>query len=84
MTKTCTKSRAHRRDRRRKLRAWQQQQIQPVGFTIAETCAAGGFGRTKAYEAIAAGRLKARKLGRRTIILSDDLRDFLQALPTAK
>jgi excisionase family DNA binding protein len=58
--------------------------IKRMSLSIAETCAAGGFGRSTAYEAIADGRLTARKLGRRTLILADDLRDFLQALPTAK
>ena len=31
------------------------------------------FGRTKAYTEIAAGRLRAIKLGRRTLILADNL-----------
>jgi hypothetical protein len=33
------------------------------------------------YREIAAGRLIARKQGRRTIILDDDLRTFLASLP---
>jgi excisionase family DNA binding protein len=55
--------------------------IQREGLSIAEACAAAGIGRTKLYEAIADGRLKARKLGKRTLILRDDLRQFLAALP---
>jgi excisionase family DNA binding protein len=62
----------------------QGRSIKRLSLSIAETCAAGGFGRTTAYEAIADGRLKARKLGRRTLVLADDLRDFLRTLPTAR
>jgi excisionase family DNA binding protein len=57
--------------------------IQREGFSIAEACAAAGIGRTKLYQAIADGSLKARKLGKRTLILRDDLYQFLAALPTA-
>jgi len=39
-----------------------------------------GFGRTKLYQAINAGALKARKFGKRTIILKDDLEAFLMGL----
>lgn len=57
--------------------------IQREGLSIAEASAAAGIGRTKLYEAIADGRLMARKLGKRTLILRDDLRQFLAALPPA-
>jgi excisionase family DNA binding protein len=50
-------------------------------LSISEVCNATNLGRTKVYEAIAQGRLKARKYGKRTIILTDDLRAFLTALP---
>lgn len=38
-------------------------------------------GRTKIFEEIKEGRLKARKFGRRTIILRDDLLTWLNDLP---
>jgi len=41
------------------------------------------FGRTKAYQEIAAGRLRAVKLGTRTLILADELRRYLASLPAA-
>jgi hypothetical protein len=44
-------------------------------------CKGYGIGRTKAYEEINAGRLKARKAGRRTIITADDAEDWLSRLP---
>jgi Helix-turn-helix domain len=42
------------------------------------------LGRTKAWEEIAAGRLRARKIGRRTVVLAEDLRDYLASLPEAR
>jgi excisionase family DNA binding protein len=53
-----------------------------VAYSIAETMALSGVGRDTLYKAIHAGRLRARKLGRRTVILDNDLRAFLEALPT--
>jgi hypothetical protein len=41
------------------------------------------FGRTKAYEEHAAGRLTLRKLGGRTVVLADELKAYLDALPKA-
>jgi excisionase family DNA binding protein len=63
-----------------------QQKYEPVlreALSIAEVCNATNLGRTKVYEAIASGRLKAKKFGKRTVILTDDLRAFLAALPSA-
>jgi excisionase family DNA binding protein len=57
------------------------QPVEREGLSIAEACAVAGIGRTKIYEAIAEGSLKARKCGKRTLILRDELRDFLAALP---
>jgi excisionase family DNA binding protein len=61
-----------------------QQKYEPVlreALSIGEVCNATNLGRTKVYEAIAQGRLKARKYGKRTLVLMDDLRAFLSALP---
>jgi hypothetical protein len=41
------------------------------------------LGRTKAFAEIAAGKLVAHKIGRRTIVMASDLADYLAALPTA-
>jgi excisionase family DNA binding protein len=38
-------------------------------------------GKTKVYEEINDGRLKARKLGRKTVVLGDDLREYIEELP---
>lgn len=57
------------------------QELQREGLSILEACQVAGFGRTKIYEAIGAGTLKARKFGKRTIILRSDLQAFLANLP---
>jgi excisionase family DNA binding protein len=45
-------------------------------LSISEVCNATNLGRTKIFEAIASGQLKARKFGRRTVVLTGDLRVF--------
>jgi excisionase family DNA binding protein len=52
-----------------------------IAHSIAEVCAHTGLGRDTIYAAIRAGKLTARKLGRRTLITDDDLRRFLDGLP---
>jgi excisionase family DNA binding protein len=58
--------------------------LQREGLSILEACRIAGIGRTKIYEAIAGRRLKARKLGKRTIVLRSDLQEFLAALPVVE
>ena len=53
------------------------------GLTVDEACYTGGFGRSRFYEAVAAGQLAVRKFGKRTIVLREDLDRFLDALPVA-
>jgi excisionase family DNA binding protein len=50
-------------------------------YSLAEACSIANIGRTKAYADIDAGKLKARKNGRRTQILADDLREYVASLP---
>ena len=50
-------------------------------FTIPDFCRAYGIGRTRTYAEIAAGRLLARKVGRRTLILKRDADAWLNSLP---
>ncbi|RWD62554.1 MAG: helix-turn-helix domain-containing protein [Mesorhizobium sp.] len=54
---------------------------QKIGLTIEEAVDRSGIGRTKIFQAIKDGKLTARKAGRRTIILSEDLSNFLKSLP---
>lgn len=53
----------------------------PAAISIDDFCRAYGIGRTKVYEEIGAGRLAARKVGSRTIILREDARAWLDSLP---
>jgi excisionase family DNA binding protein len=53
-----------------------------LAYSIAEACARSGIGRTAIYNMINAGQLTARKRGRRTLILVDDLRRCLESLPS--
>lgn len=52
-----------------------------LSLSIEETRIASGLGRTKLYALINSGELKARKIGKRTVILKDDLDAFLKNLP---
>ena len=52
-----------------------------LAFTIAEAVEAGAGSRTMIYEAIKNGTLRARKRGKRTVLLADDLAEYLESLP---
>jgi excisionase family DNA binding protein len=52
-----------------------------VAYSIVEVCALTGLCRDTVYGAIRAGRLTARKLGRRTLVTECDLRCFIDELP---
>lgn len=43
--------------------------MEPVTTSVDDAAKALGIGRTKLYELVAEGRLKALKIGRRTLIL---------------
>jgi len=49
--------------------------------SVEDFAIATSIGRTTVYAEIAAGRLKARKVGKRTLILDEDGRAFLASLP---
>lgn len=49
-----------------------------LALTINQVCAATGLGRTKIYALIESGQLKARKIGRRTLVLRKDIERFLE------
>ena len=50
-------------------------------MSIRTFCKTYDIGRTSTYTEIKAGRLKVRKLGRRTIITADDAEEWLSRLP---
>jgi excisionase family DNA binding protein len=59
------------------------QYLTPMAFTIEEAGVVSRVGRNSLYSAVETGALRARKIGRKTLILRDDLRAWLEALPTA-
>lgn len=50
-------------------------------YKIRELKEMGGPGHAKAYEDIRAGRLRAVKMGRSTLVLADDFNRYLASLP---
>ena len=53
----------------------------PLALGIFEAARAAGVSRSTIFEEIKVGRLKARKAGRRTLILHEDLAAWLASLP---
>ena len=59
----------------------QERRARPRAMNINEFCARYNVGRTLAYDEISGGRLRARKVGTRTLIVEDDAEDWLRSLP---
>lgn len=55
--------------------------LEPIAVSIAQACYISGLSRPTLYRCIAAGQLPARKLGARTLIIVEELRNFLSNLP---
>jgi excisionase family DNA binding protein len=51
--------------------------LSKLAYSIAEACEASSLGRTTIYSHIAAGRLRVRRVGGRTIIPAENLRAFI-------
>jgi len=55
-----------------------------LAHSVPEACSMTHTGRTSLYEAIRSGALRAVKRGRRTLILADDLRRWVETLPSVE
>jgi excisionase family DNA binding protein len=53
-----------------------------IAFTINEAARVSGLSRSLLYIAIGSGALRARKCGRRTLVLARDLSAWIERLPT--
>jgi len=51
-----------------------------IGYSIREACQASSLGRTTLYAHIAAGRLRAVRIGGRTIIPAESLHALVQGV----
>jgi excisionase family DNA binding protein len=57
------------------------QKLERLLYTTAEAQAVIGCGTTRLYELLAAGKLRARRLGHRTMIEAESLRELVDCLP---
>jgi excisionase family DNA binding protein len=58
--------------------------LMEIAISIIEAARRAGVGRSSVYEAIGRGDLKIRKNGRRSLVLVDDLKAWVSAMPEAK
>ena len=52
-----------------------------LAYTIPEACKAGAASRSAIYRAVKCGDLTLRKRGKRSFILAEELRRWLNAMP---
>lgn len=54
----------------------------PIGRSVNDICDVEPFGKTTIRRAIREGALRARRCGRKVIILEDDFQEWVRSLPT--
>ena len=57
--------------------------MQKSALTVRDVAREGAMSERQVYRLLKDGRLKARKLGRKTLIMSEDFRALLDSLPAA-
>lgn len=55
--------------------------MEKLAYSTKEAAEAAGIGKTTLFAALAAGVLKSRKVGRKRVILREDLMAWLLGLP---
>tara|TARA_R110002124_G_scaffold109501_5_gene262314 strand:- start:1555 stop:1755 length:201 start_codon:yes stop_codon:yes gene_type:complete len=53
----------------------------PYAHPVADACYLLGIKSSKLYDEIAKGRIRAKKIGSRTVVLDDSIREYLAAQP---
>ena len=56
----------------------------PYSATVDEAARLSGLSKSTLYELMSAGKIEAKKLGRRTLIVMDGVRKHVDGLPPAK
>lgn len=51
---------------------------EPLAYTVADACRVSTIGKTRLYQLIAEGKLEARKIGKRTLIVATSLRSLIE------
>lgn len=62
----------------------EKSRMKPLSITVDDATTYCGIGRTKLYELIREGHLTARKMGKRTLLLTAELDAYVMSLPTLK
>ena len=52
-----------------------------ITYSVNEAIRATGYGRTRLYELMAAGKFDARKDGKKTVITAQSIREYVANLP---
>ena len=55
-----------------------------ISMTVEEAASYCGIGKTKLYSLVRDGQLSGRKLGRKTLILTESIDSYVRSLPVLK
>jgi excisionase family DNA binding protein len=58
-----------------------KRRMKPVAYSVPDVLKMIGISRTTLYQLVKTGKLKVRKVGTRSVILSKDLEEWLESLP---
>ena len=78
-TESVTATEARNRRERPAVRG--RTSAKPLAYSVDRFCEDSDTGRSKVYELIRTGRLRAKKFGSKTLILAEDANAFLANLP---